>query len=556
MRWNTHDGVQTQKEGVVMTRNLSFSRNNFRFALVIGLTLSLLFIFGLAPSDTGVISAEEPPRQEYVPGGVPIANQNNPTAQMAIDALDLVTSEVNLVDFDITDHTGLKIYSAPLSDFPTAGNSFMIMSTGCAAAADYPDDPIFPTACVLGIDKLKTPPYLPGLPGTDMVQMTIDLTPPPGATSFQFDWKLFSEKFPDFVGFGYNDTFIVETPASTFAIDLGPLYYIPTVSAPNNIAFDGSGNLISINSTGVYGVNAGNAVGTIYNGATALFTTTYSFAEGTPSLTFVFSLMDLGDDLFDTSVFLDNLRWGMDTGGPMTNALENCANGFDDDGDGLIDGNDPDCTPTDTAAPILTMPTVMTVECGASGGVNASNVQIQYFLGGASASDSVDPAPVITNDAPSFLPLGTNLINFTAADASGNSSNGGANISVVDTTPPTVTASLDLVSNGDDYDDADDEAPFVIGLSASDICDPSLTVSAVLKLPNGQQVSVSNLDVIEFEFDDEGVEIEFEDGELEIEAPSMILEVTAMDASGNMAVATAQPVGLNPDNDDETEDDD
>ena len=465
-----------------MTRNLSFSRSNFRFALVIGLTLSLLFIFGLAPSETGVLSAEEPPRQEYVPDGVPIANQDNPTAQMAIDALDLVTSEVSLVNFGITDHTGLKIYGAPLSDFPTAGDSFMIMSTGCAAAADYPDDPIFPTACIL--DGLNTGIYFPWqVEGTDMVQMTIDLTPPPGVTSFQFDWKLFSEEFPDFVGFGYNDTFIVETPASTFAIDLDPLYFIPTVSAPNNIAFDGSGNLISINSTGVYGMSAGNAVGTTYNGATAMLTTVYPFAEGTPSLTFVFSLMDLGDDLFDTSVFLDNLRWGMESGPPMTSVLENCTNGVDDDGDGLVDGDDPDCAPptsTDNTPPVVTF--VGGSELG-NNGWYVTDVNIQW--------DVTDPESPITSTVgcdPTTLTSDTTGITYTCTATSEGGTTSENVVIKRDATLPVIA-----ITSPVDY--AVDPVDTTIGFDTSDATSGLDTVSATLDDGTGA-VPVSNGDPV------------------------------------------------------------
>ena len=59
--------------------------------------------------------------------------------------------------------------------------------------------------------------------------------------------------------------------------------------------------------------------------------------------------------------------------------------------------------------------------------------------------------------------------------------------------------------------------------------------------------------VIEFEYENEKTQVETEKGVVEIEAPSMILRVTATDASGNVSVANIQPRGLTGDNDVETD---
>jgi hypothetical protein len=49
----------------------------------------------------------------------------------------------------------------------------------------------------------------------------------------------------------------------------------------------------------------------------------------------------------------------------------------------------------------------------------------------------------ITNDAPTFFPLGDTTVTFTATDDAGNSSSCSAVVTVVDTTPPEITVTLD-----------------------------------------------------------------------------------------------------------------
>jgi hypothetical protein len=66
-------------------------------------------------------------------------------------------------------------------------------------------------------------------------------------------------------------------------------------------------------------------------------------------------------------------------------------------------------------------------------------------------------------------------------------------------------------------------------------------------------VSVSPDQIIEFEYEREKTQVEMEKGVLEIEAPSMLLRVTATDASGNTTVVEVLPRGLTGDNDDESD---
>jgi len=203
-------------------------------------------------------------------------------------------------------------------------------------------------------------------------------------------------------------------------------------------------------------------------------------------------------------------------------------------------------TVEDTTAPILTLPANVNIE--------ASGAQTPVAIGTATATDIF--GFTITNDAPATYGLGTTVVTWTATDDNGNITTATQNAVVVDTTAPTVTANLTPVSRGDDGDDSD-EGRFTVNFSISDIVDANPTVIAELIVAgHATALTVTNGQLIEFEYEDEKTEIEVENGILEIEAPSMVLRVTATDASGNVTVVEIQPQGLTRDNDDDHDRDD
>jgi len=212
-------------------------------------------------------------------------------------------------------------------------------------------------------------------------------------------------------------------------------------------------------------------------------------------------------------------------------------------------------TVVDTTAPALTLPSDIV-------GFEATGVLTPVAIGLATATDIFNPVTV-TSDAPLSYPLGTTGVTWTATDANGNVATATQNVKVVDTTAPVVTATLLPYSHGDEEDDDDknghdsDEGRFTVQFTVSDIVDANPTVSAVLNISgHATPVTVTNGQIIEFEYEDEKTEVEVEDGMLEIEAPAMVFNVTATDASGNSGSASAQPQGLSRDNDDEDEHDD
>lgn len=147
------------------------------------------------------------------------------------------------------------------------------------------------------------------------------------------------------------------------------------------------------------------------------------------------------------------------------------------------------------------------------------------------------------------LPFGVNVITLTVDDGQLASAEDTVIITVVDTAPPGLVASLTSVGRTDDDDDDEDdgaEGRFQVRFTASDRCDPDAVVSAVLVLPNGAEIPVANGQLIEFERDSE-TEVEFDDGILEIEAASLLLRAEASDTRGNLAIVEIPLAGSSQD---------
>ena len=98
---------------------------------------------------------------------------------------------------------------------------------------------------------------------------------------------------------------------------------------------------------------------------------------------------------------------------------------------------------TDSVAPAITCPSNVTVECTGNNGINQTDPQLAPFFAGVSATDQCDQNVSITTDAPSFFPLGSRAVGFTATDDFRNASACSATVKVQDTITPSVTVQLD-----------------------------------------------------------------------------------------------------------------
>jgi hypothetical protein len=186
------------------------------------------------------------------------------------------------------------VSTTKLGGFPRSGESFAILSTGNARIADDPNRE--PDA-----GSQSRGPSIRG--ARDVVIMRIDLDIPSDANCLSFNFRFLSEEYPEFVGDAYNDAFIAELDNSSWTAATKD---DPTVRAPRNFARDRKGNPIRINRAGVETMRRRNARGTTYDGATRLLRASTPVTPGRHRL--YLSIFDQGDRVYDSAVFLDNLR--------------------------------------------------------------------------------------------------------------------------------------------------------------------------------------------------------------------------------------------------------
>ena len=214
------------------------------------------------------------------------------------------------------------VSDTPLGSFPTSGPTYGILTSG--DVTDVPNTNFFANTELGG-------PSVRGNTDADVTILKVDLNVPSGANCLTFDFKFLSTEYPGFVNSAFNDAFIAELDTSTWTTSGS------TISAPNNFAFDSSGEVVSINSTGLGGMSAAEGAGTAFNGAqtyaangfplpgnaggaTVLLSASTSVTPGAHSV--YFSILDQGDQRLDSAVFLDNLTVGF-----VPNPAVNCVAG-------------------------------------------------------------------------------------------------------------------------------------------------------------------------------------------------------------------------------------
>ncbi len=191
----------------------------------------------------------------------------------------------------------LAVSDTPLAGFPTSGPAFTVISSGNAELADDPN--------AAAGDGESLGYTVPGRgEARDPATLAIPVTPPAGTNCLNFDYKFLSEEFPEFVNKGFNDAFIAELDASTWAVSGS------VISAPNDFAA-AAGDRVSVDTVGPTTVADVNSLGTTYDAGTGVLTTK---ALVTPGQHFLYlSILDSGDFIFDSAAFVDNLRFTTET---------------------------------------------------------------------------------------------------------------------------------------------------------------------------------------------------------------------------------------------------
>ena len=106
-------------------------------------------------------------------------------------------------------------------------------------------------------------------------------------------------------------------------------------------------------------------------------------------------------------------------------------------GGGSSGGSGGETPSVDTVSPIVTAPSSATFAAVDDSGTPASSDAIAAFLLEASATDDVDGAVTVTNNAPDIFPLGDRTVIFSSSDAAGNPGTASAVVTVTDQTAPT-----------------------------------------------------------------------------------------------------------------------
>ena len=239
--------------------------------------------------------------------GVPADAAIRPTASAAELAAAMAVNPASVTGASFVTRPGglpTAVSDTPLTGFPNNGPTYTILSTGDATAAERPNTNV-PDNATTGLDDqsaMNGGGHVRGDSDFDVVILKVDVSVPTGANCLSLDLRFLTEEYVEFVGQRYNDGFIAELDTSNWSIAGS------TITAPRNFAFDPLGQVISVNAAGTTSVNAENAAGTTYDGATPLLHASTPITPGAHSL--YLSIFDAGDDELDSTVFLDNLAVG------------------------------------------------------------------------------------------------------------------------------------------------------------------------------------------------------------------------------------------------------
>jgi hypothetical protein len=186
------------------------------------------------------------------------------------------------------------ISTTRLAGFPRHGKSYAIFSNGDARFAGSRN-----TSGSFG--RGAGGPFVRG--ARDVIIFRIDLRVPEGVNCLSFAYRFLSEEYPEFVSSEFNDAFIAEEGSTSWTSRSNE---DPTIDAPGNFAKDTNGRNISVNQAGAFTVDADNARGTTYDGATPILRASTPIGRGTRTV--YLSIFDQGDRHYDSAVFVDNLR--------------------------------------------------------------------------------------------------------------------------------------------------------------------------------------------------------------------------------------------------------
>jgi hypothetical protein len=219
------------------------------------------------------------------------------TAQaMFADPAQVTAAEAIVVGPDESDHRGIMT-SQPgsFAGFPTNGSSFGMISSG---DTDLMNDPNNEPGLSTVLDGLDTNE------GNDLVGFSATFNAPAVASPcLQVDVQFLSDEFDEFIGSPFNDFAVGRLDDTTPpSVATGPDGF-PQVQAPGNFLLDPSGSPITVNGAYLVGDYDGS---TTYDNATPRLMAQTPVTAGAHTLNLWVG--DAGDSIYDTTLFVDNLR--------------------------------------------------------------------------------------------------------------------------------------------------------------------------------------------------------------------------------------------------------
>jgi len=231
------------------------------------------------------------------PAGAAVNDSNNASDLGAAMSVDPLTGANLAINYPAVYPTGIG--DSPLAGFPTHGNTFTVQSTGESELADDPN-----TSGSTGEDKGVSGSGTPFGDVFDYQVLRLDVNVPQGRNCLGFDFKFLSDEFPEFVGSSFNDTFLAQLDTLGWTFD-SSASRINVTGAPNFAV--AAGDQIAVNTVGVTGVSETESAGTTYDAGTQILTARTIASTGPHSV--YLSTTDLGDGIYDSAAFMDNLRF-------------------------------------------------------------------------------------------------------------------------------------------------------------------------------------------------------------------------------------------------------
>ena len=151
---------------------------------------------------------------------------------------------------------------------------------------------------------------------------------------------------------------------------------------------------------------------------------------------------------------------------------------------GNSDSDTATVTVVDTTKPVITGPVLnaLTIAAVDAAGSPANSLTAE-FLGSYTATDLVDTAVALTNNAPSQFPLGDTTVTLTATDDAGNTATLATTVTVTDQFGPSLTTSAVVIEATSGAGASVSESQILSAAVANDAVDGVLSVGLAQTLP-------------------------------------------------------------------------